>query len=375
MKDFSAENSVILSVTAGNREWISRPIVFIQNGKNWWRWGSIIFAGLFVNFILELTFGLIYKNYVLFSKTISYLQAVLLAFVVLVGIRTINKYLDKTNSWERNPTLRFCLQAISNVSYVLFILIAVRFFISNLVQLLGGVGFTRLLDEVIVNFMAVLVVFIITIIDWGLYLLESWRNSLAEIERFRKERIEFQFEMLRNQVNPHFLFNSLNTASSLIYENQDSASKFVKQLAKVYRYVLEQQSKELVTLHEEMQFISSFIYLLELRFANNLKVEMHIDESYSKYLVLPMGLQLLVENALKHNIVSAKKPLYLEIFIENEGKEYLVVRNNLQRKTQTEYSSQLGLSNIVNRYAFLTEKPVIIDESSERFTVKLPLVK
>jgi LytS/YehU family sensor histidine kinase len=257
---------------------------------------------------------------------------------------------------------------------VLFILIAVRFFLTTIGRLWGYTGFTRLLDELIMNFMAVTVIFIITVIDWGLYLLESWRNSLAEIERFRKERIEFQFEMLRNQVNPHFLFNSLNTASSLIYENQDAASKFVKQLAKVYRYVLEQQSKELVSLQEEKQFISSFIYLLELRFANNLKVDLIIPDVYSSLLVLPMGLQLLVENALKHNIVSAKKPLHLEIFVENGANDYLVVRNNLQRKTQTEYSSQLGLSNIVNRYAFITEFAVMIEETENTFTVKLPLI-
>jgi hypothetical protein len=369
-----SKRSVFLTMTGTKRDWINKPVEFIQSGKNWWRWGSIVIAGIFVNFLLELTFGLIYKNYVLFTNAINYLQAIVLAYVVLSGIRNINKYLDLYFSWQQNSVKRFVFQALSNTSYVLFILIAVRFFLTTIGRLWGYTGFTRLLDESIMSFMAVTVIFIITVIDWGLYLLESWRNSLAEIERFRKERIEFQFEMLRNQVNPHFLFNSLNTASSLIYENQDAASKFVKQLAKVYRYVLEQQSKELVSLQEEKQFISSFIYLLELRFANNLKVDLTIPESYSSMLILPMGLQLLVENALKHNIVSAKKPLHLEIFVESGANDYLVVRNNLQRKTQTEYSSQLGLSNIVNRYAFITEFAVVIEETESTFTVKLPLL-
>jgi LytS/YehU family sensor histidine kinase len=252
-------------------------------------------------------------------------------------------------------------------------MVAVRFFIMSLVRLWGRGGFTRLLDEVIITFMVVIVIFIITLIDWGLYLLDSWRLSLAEIERFKKEKVEFQFEMLRNQINPHFLFNSLNTVSSLIYENADAASKFVKQLAKVYRYVLDQQSKELVSLEEEKVFIKSFIYMLELRFANNLEIRLDIPEYYDHYYILPMTLQMLLENCLKHNIVSIKRPLHVHIYIE-DGR-HLVVENNLQRKPVTESGSQVGLSNIKNRYAFLTEKPILVEERDSAFVVKIPLIE
>jgi len=254
----------------------------------------------------------------------------------------------------------------------LLIMLGVRYLLNLLMVFVSGPAYTKLQNELFITATVVVITFIVVLIDWGLYLLNNWRNSLAEIERFKKERLEFQFEMLRNQINPHFLFNSLNTISSLIYENPDSANKFVKQLAKVYRYVLEYQNKDMVLLEDEKSFVEAFIYLLELRFSKNLVCSINIPAEYLKYYTIPMGLQMLIENCLKHNVVGKNKPLLVEIFTE-EG-PYLVVRNNLQRKLTPEYSSQIGLKNIKNRYLFQTEQPVIIEETPANFTVKLPLL-
>ncbi len=178
--------------------------------------------------------------------------------------------------------------------------------------------------------------------------------------------------MLRNQVNPHFLFNSLNTLSSLIYENQDTAAEYIRKLSRVYRYVLEQKEKELVKLKTELDFIKAYIYLYELRFTNMLTFEIKISDESKDCFIAPMTLQMLIENAVKHNIVSKKKQLTIKISSKDE---YLVISNNLQKKQIKEYSSELGLKNIKSRYAFISDKEVIVEETNEHFTVKIPLIK
>jgi sensor histidine kinase YesM len=352
--------------------WLDKPINYFLANNNLWRWGSIVFSGLFVNLFIDLIFGLLYRNYILFTNGWSYAGAILLSLIILSGIRSINKSLDIEHPWEENSLKRFRLQTLYNIGYVLLIMIGVRYLTNLFLGLIDGPSFTKLINEILITATVVIITFIIVLIDWGLYLLNNWRNSLAEIERFKKERLEFQYETLRNQVNPHFLFNSLNTISSLIYENPESANKFVKQLAKVYRYVLEYQNKDLVPLADEKTFVESFIYLLELRFANNLIFKIDISGKAIKHYIIPMGLQMLIENALKHNVVGKNKPLTIEIYDE-EG-PYIVVKHNLQRKQNPEYSSQIGLKNIKNRYQFQTQMPVLVIETDTTFTVKLPLL-
>jgi LytS/YehU family sensor histidine kinase len=239
-------------------------------------------------------------------------------------------------------------------------------------QLFSDDEFVKLSDELIINTVVVVAVLMATLVDLGLFLLNKWRFSLAELERFKKENIEFHFEMLKNQVNPHFLFNSLNTLSSLIYSNQDTAAKFVRQLARVYRYVLENRDKEVISLKEELAFLQSFIYLVHLRFSENLKVEIDIPEKMQEKLIAPMTLQMLIENAIKHNIVSQKKPLTIQIYADMF--DHITVTNNLQKKVIREYSSNIGLKNISSRYGFITDRKVIIEESAENFKVRIPLL-
>jgi LytS/YehU family sensor histidine kinase len=219
----------------------------------------------------------------------------------------------------------------------------------------------------------VVAVLISVLIDLGFFLLNKWRFSLAELERFKKENIEFHFEMLKNQVNPHFLFNSLNTLSSLIYANQDTAAKFVRQLARVYRYVLENRDKEVISLKDELTFLQSYIYLINLRFSENLKVEIDIPEKMQQKYVAPMTLQMLIENAIKHNVVSQKKPLTIQIYADMF--DHITITNNLQKKEVREYSSNIGLKNISSRYGFITDRKVIVEENPEYFKVRIPLLE
>lgn len=203
------------------------------------------------------------------------------------------------------------------------------------------------------------------------YFYKKWEQALIEKERFKRDAIQSQLEGLKAQINPHFLFNSLNTLVYMIPENPDRAVQFVQQLSKVYRYVLEMRHKETVALHEELTCLDSFIFLLEQRFEENLQIDIDIPESALNRHVLPMSLQMLLENAIKHNIVSTAAPLRIDMLVQG-GK--LVVRNNLQRKNQVIESTKVGLENIRSRYRFFTQEEVEVIVSQQHFIVLLPLL-
>lgn len=198
--------------------------------------------------------------------------------------------------------------------------------------------------------------------------LEKTVTEKAQLER---ENVESQLEGLRNQVNPHFLFNSLNTLVYLIPEDPDKAVRFVQQLSKVYRYVLESREARIIPLREELEFLQSYIFLLKERFGDNLRVNLHTLEADTESAVVPLSLQMLFENAIKHNVISTQKPLTIEVFVENG---HLVVRNTLQRKNQVMDSTGVGLENIRTRYRMLTDREVEVIVSREYFTVLLPMI-
>lgn len=180
-----------------------------------------------------------------------------------------------------------------------------------------------------------------------------------------------RFESLKNQIDPHFLFNSLNVLSSLIEENPDSAQRFTTSLSKVYRYVLEQKDKELISIEEELSFAKTYMNLLKMRFENSLSYEIAIENLNPEAKVVPLSLQLLLENAVKHNIISEQKPLLIKISIE---KEFLVIQNNFQKKEVLQERQGVGLQNIINRYRIITNRKVIIEQNVDTFIVKIPIL-
>lgn len=192
-----------------------------------------------------------------------------------------------------------------------------------------------------------------------------------EAERFKKERAEAQFDALRKQINPHFLFNSFNVLSTLVYTDADMAAKFIDQLSQVYRYLLKNQDNKLVRLEEELDFLDAYIYLMKIRFQENLHIENGIKEEAKHRYIAPATLQLLIENAIKHNEVSKRSPLTISL---NNVNGHLVVENNIQLKDQKEESSNVGLNNIKNRYSFISEGNPVVVQSDEKFVVKIPLI-
>jgi sensor histidine kinase YesM len=215
------------------------------------------------------------------------------------------------------------------------------------------------------------------------------QRATAEKADLERKNVESQLEGLRNQVNPHFLFNSLNTLIYLIPEDPNKAVRFVQQLSKVYRYVLESRDTKVIPLSEELDYLQSYVYLLKERFGENLEVRLSDLNAIKGLAIVPLSLQMLFENAIKHNVISTEKPLTIEVFAEHTapkipingvkpdsaGCPTLIVRNNLQRKNQIMDSTGVGLENIRARYHMLTERNVETIVSHEYFTVALPLIE
>jgi len=332
------------------------------------RWSYGIFLGMLLNFTLDVIFSLVYKNYKLFQPIEKYILAIFLTYIVFELLFFINNKLNSKYSWNTSPYLRFGLQLASN-SFIAIII--VEGLIWGFVLLTQSIYYIRLLDELIIIGLIFFTVLTYTIIDLGLFLLVSWRYSLAELERFKKENAEIRFESLRSQLNPHFLFNSLNTLSALVYEDAEKAGLFIRELSDVYRHILENKDNEVIKLKKELDFAQSYIQLIKLRFGNNIIVDTDVSNTNDKFQIAPLTIQLLIENAVKHNIISRKQPLQINICIDGDT---LIVKNKLQLKGSKEYSNQMGLKNIKSRYAFLTKREVEVLVDGKEFAVKIPLL-
>jgi hypothetical protein len=204
-----------------------------------------------------------------------------------------------------------------------------------------------------------------------IYLYKYYQETKLKEQKIIAGTANAKFESLKNQIDPHFLFNSLNVLSSLIEENPENAQRFTTSLSKIYRYVLEQKDKELVTVTEELAFAKTYMNLLKMRFENSITFELPENFDSSDAKVVPLSLQLLLENTIKHNVVSENKPLHIKIYIKDN---FLVVENNLQKKEVLQDRKGVGLQNIVSRYAILSRRKVLIDENKEAFAVYLPIL-
>lgn len=263
-----------------------------------------------------------------------------------------------------------------------FIGFAGSFFVS-----IGAIFLLRVLEDVVIEgeslkvffenekfsnyLVAIVITFFVTLAFHAFYFYKAYQESRLKEQKIIAGTANAKFESLKNQIDPHFLFNSLNVLSSLIEENPDNAQQFTTSLSKIYRYVLEQKDKELVTVAEELAFAKTYMNLLKMRFENSITYEIPTSFDNPEAKVVPLSLQLLLENTIKHNVVSENKPLNIKIYIKDN---FLVVENNLQKKEVLQDRKGVGLQNIVSRYAILSERKVLIDENKETFAVYLPIL-
>ncbi|MBX7180860.1 MAG: histidine kinase [Bacteroidia bacterium] len=205
------------------------------------------------------------------------------------------------------------------------------------------------------------------------YVVTRWNQARFEAENLKKINLETQLESLKSQVNPHFLFNSLNTLVAIIPDQPEVAVEFVQNLSKVYRYVLEIRERPLITVKEELDFIRSYIFMLQIRYPQNLSFDIQISPQNLNKKVLPLSFQLLIENAIKHNIISHKQPL--SIRISDQGEDWISIANNLQTRPNPDTGTGIGLSNISERYRMLGGKEIELIKTNEKFEVKLPFIE
>lgn len=203
-----------------------------------------------------------------------------------------------------------------------------------------------------------------------IFIVLLWQTSLKREQKLREEKLIFQNETLKNQVNPHFLFNSLNTLSALVNTQPDVAEEFINRLSSIYRYILENSSKDRVPLGVELSFIRDYFYLHKIRDDGKIQLEVKVNETDNSE-ILPVSLQILVENAIKHNKATRESPLKISIYIENE---YVIVKNNLQKMAVQLKSTKIGLKNLGQRVSLITGKVLIIEETNTDFIVKIPLL-
>jgi len=272
----------------------------------------------------------------------------------------------KPGLWTQNSVLRNIFNGLKYTLFLIFGMLVggiIQRRISDGFQLKGifwGGYLSRFMG---VGLLAGIVVKIILLIREG-------QQKSKENEQLKSAYLEAELELLKGQLNPHFLFNSLSSLSGIIRENAQLAQHYVGQLSKVFRYSLQQSGANLVTVGDEIAMITSYGELLTMRLEKGFKMEINIDQSFLKAQIPHLSLQLLLENAAKHNIATLKKPLKVNVFISGG---YLTVRNNLQEMPTPESSTGIGLANLNERYKILMGREIEIIKSDDYFTVKLPL--
>lgn len=301
------------------------------------------------------------------SYTTAYSMTI--GFILMKGNTVIGDRLESRISWLKAPLKRlFAIVFLGSVfTVVVIFLLNIIFYL-----LILRLSITDFWYATLFSLRFTLVVYIaITIVVYAFIFYFRWRNLALEHEKQKNETLRLQFEALRNHVNPHFLFNSLSTLTFLIETDQKKAVQFVENLSETYRYIIDNRQRDLVPLHEEMQFVESYLELQNIRYAELIEVRNEVQHSFTQQ-VIPVSVQMLVENVFKHNVISRQQPIIIRLWIE---KDYLYVQNNLHAKSNDSDRTPTGLANIRARYEYLSNRPCVFEERNGAFVVGLPLIK
>ncbi|RYG47640.1 MAG: histidine kinase [Chitinophagaceae bacterium] len=299
----------------------------------------------------------------------SFLYTIMIAFVVWQGNRYLHYSLRSYFDWINKPLQKVMVLILSIIFYTVP------------VSVLLLVGWYQLFTNEPVNWeiisqstlMILIAVIFITHVYETVILVKQSENEMIRNEQLERAKVEAELEALKNQIDPHFIFNSLNTLSHLIEENPTRAKEFNDTLADVYRYILQNKARDLVLLGDEIGFLESYFLLLQIRFEKAVQLEKNIaDAALQLYLVPPISLQLLAENAIKHNEFTEERPLVFSIRLE---KDTLTIKNKMHKKALRKPSSRIGLYNLKERYKLVTGKEISVTEENGTFVVRLPVLE
>ena len=299
----------------------------------------------------------------------EFIYSIILSYVFWRGNELIIKNLNSRYSWIKETRKLITLHIVQVFTYNILVILIFYLYLwfivfhksdmHHFLKTFRG-GF----------YMCLSITLMVTLFSYAYNFLKQLKISANKEEQLKRESITLQYEALKNQVNPHFLFNSLNVLTSLIEKDKDASVNYVKQLSEVMRYVLEQTTSELVTIATELKFIDSFVYLLKIRFGENFRLT--LDVSDKSFLIVPVALQILIENAVKHNEISTENPLNVTI---TEDNDYLIVQNTIQLRNYLPESNHIGLKSLQFQYKFLSGKQLEITNIGGLFTVKIPKIK
>ncbi len=323
--------------------------------------------------IITLILFILVRDYSIRGFLLTLTRTSIYTFILAFGQGVINNIITVRWSWVTQTNKRVWAGIISTVLYTVPAILFIHYV---LFVKIDGLPEERFFEQQFVwtHLFWILFSFAVSSFLHAREFMIAWKKS-AKQESTKQEIVAktetAKFESLKNQLDPHFLFNSLNVLTSLIGENPNQAEKFTTKLSKVYRYVLEQRNKDLVPISEELNFAKIYMQLLAMRFEDAIQFNIPDDVSNSKLKIVPLSLQLLLENAVKHNVVSSSKPLVISIYEENN---HLIIENNINPKEAIGKSTKVGLQNIADRYGLITDRPVKIENNNTAFKVSLPLL-
>jgi two-component system, LytTR family, sensor kinase len=301
---------------------------------------------------------------------INAIYSILIGFSLFANSWLFNWVEVKYVSWIERPFKSLIIIGSIHIIYSTLAIYSVNYLWFTIAfniewhQFLEEAGRTIILGEYIA-------LFLITTIFYARSFFFDWRSKAIETEKLKSEAIALQYQVMQNQVNPHFLFNSLNVLSSLIDIDSSQAKQFTRELSLFYRDLLSLKDKDLISIQQELEFVKRYVYLQTIRFGGHFQVQFYIDDNL-KGDVIPMSIQMLVENAVKHNEISQSNPL--EVLVGTTTDREIFVENNLQPKSQVDHSHNIGLKNLTERYKYLTGRKIEVENNGTFFRVKLPLV-
>jgi sensor histidine kinase YesM len=302
------------------------------------------------------------------------LRQIIISFIFSFGLTAANSYyydgISIRYNWEIDPKKRLWFGAIGSIVITFVVFAILRYFLTFYYT---GRSISEFIEKETATpyVIALVITLIASLFLHAFYFYRALQKKQVKEQKIIAGTASARFDALKNQLDPHFLFNSLNVLTSLIEEDPHQAQKFTTSLSKVYRYVLEQKNKDLVTVNEELNFARTYVRLLKMRFEDSIVFDIPEESSNPEAKIVPLSLQLLLENAVKHNVVTSSRPLHLRVFEENGS---LVVKNNFQEKQVVRKSSGVGLQNIKQRYNILSDREVVIQKTTKDFSVSLPML-
>jgi hypothetical protein len=321
--------------------------------------GLIPLVGLVMTSVCLISFGISDAS----SSIKAVIQGITMTAGIWLGCMAIVTYLWKKFPWEENPIRHLFIEILAITVYTL--LFSATLYIIEIKYLRFPESRNLPMDI----FVTLLITFLITAINESVFFYRQWKYNFSKSIRLEKDNLEAKYEALRAQINPHFLFNSLNGLTSMVEDNRPVVD-YIQNLSLLLRYMMKSGENELVLLSEELEILRSYISLHMTRFNGSLEIKVDIPDTLYKHTVPPLVLQMLVENCMKHNVISREKPLKIEIIAD---KDSITVTNNLQRKNGINSTGQ-GLNNIIGRYGFFTSVEIEVTETDKIFKVKIPLL-